>query len=302
VQTLNRETRKRLEELRACLALPDADPAVRARLATECRFGFHQSLQAWPDNADAVQGLTETLRVLIEHALDAGNLASANALLAELPVEDPALRERTAALARQLEAQAEIDRAARDQARQMDERVAQHERIVIAGGVLSFSAALAVYRRYHPAAQSGRTTHVELVVLWVVLMAIAFSTFWIGRKRLMAHRFNRQWATACAVMFVTVLVHRAIAVVLMPGLPSVLLSDMLTFACGLGVIAVFTTWRMLTLSGVIFLAACAVGAFPESASRTVNATVGVSALLYIALTRSAAGALEARERSAKPRA
>jgi serine/threonine-protein kinase len=92
----------RLGPLRAALAAGDADE-VR-RLFGACRFGFHEALSAWPDNAAALAGLTEATIAVAELELAHDAPAAAVALLGELDPPPPLLATaRAAADARRAE-------------------------------------------------------------------------------------------------------------------------------------------------------------------------------------------------------
>jgi serine/threonine-protein kinase len=75
----------RLGELRAALAAGKEDEVHR--LFGACKFGFHEALHAWPENAAARAGLTEATIAVAEFELAHDAPAAAVALLGEL---DPA--------------------------------------------------------------------------------------------------------------------------------------------------------------------------------------------------------------------
>ncbi len=95
--TLSRAADRRAAELLALLARPDHGPADLARaqeLSTECRYGYRQALEAWPDNAEASQSLQRVVERMVDHELSRHNPQSAAALLAQLPRPNPALAAR----------------------------------------------------------------------------------------------------------------------------------------------------------------------------------------------------------------
>lgn len=89
----------RLTELRAALAAGDEGEVHR--LFGACRFGFHEALHAWPDNAAARAGLTEATLAVAEFELAHDAPAAAVALLGELDPPPPLLAKARAAAAQQ---------------------------------------------------------------------------------------------------------------------------------------------------------------------------------------------------------
>jgi serine/threonine-protein kinase len=86
----------RLAELRVALAAGNEDQVHR--LFGACRFGFHEALHAWPDNAAARAGLTEATIAVAEFELAHDAPAAAVALLGELDPPPPLLAKARAAL------------------------------------------------------------------------------------------------------------------------------------------------------------------------------------------------------------
>jgi serine/threonine-protein kinase len=89
----------RLGELRAALAA-GKDGEVH-RLFGACKFGFHEALHAWPDNAAARAGLTEATIAVAEFELAHDAPAAAVALLGELDPPPPLLAKAREVLASQ---------------------------------------------------------------------------------------------------------------------------------------------------------------------------------------------------------
>ena len=76
------------------------------RLFIECRFGFAQALDEWPENYEAKGGLVSAIRLMIEIELKRRNAEAATALLAELKRPPTELVARVEALRDELSAQA----------------------------------------------------------------------------------------------------------------------------------------------------------------------------------------------------
>ncbi len=80
----------------------------------ECRFAFQQALRSWPENANATNGLQQTLELMVEHELSRESPRAALALTLQFPRENASLRRR-------------VDRALR-QKKRAQERLASLER------------------------------------------------------------------------------------------------------------------------------------------------------------------------------
>ncbi len=98
----------------AALETEAAAPA-RYELFGECRFGFRQALDAWPENERARKGLLWATRSMVEYELERGEPDAAEALLAEMPGGSWELEERV--------------RASRAEVEQRRRRVARLERL-----------------------------------------------------------------------------------------------------------------------------------------------------------------------------
>jgi len=57
-----------------------------------CRVGFDQALSLWPGNPRAIDGVGDTVRLLIRYRLDCGDAMAAQALLPELPEPDESIK------------------------------------------------------------------------------------------------------------------------------------------------------------------------------------------------------------------
>ncbi len=92
-QRLCDEAAARATRLRAVLRHGDAaDAPERAhRLFAECRFGFRQALEEWPENPSARTGMQGLLETMIAYELTTGDPQRARPLLAELPEPRPHL-------------------------------------------------------------------------------------------------------------------------------------------------------------------------------------------------------------------
>ncbi|MBL0218088.1 MAG: serine/threonine protein kinase [Myxococcales bacterium] len=182
----------RLDELRVVLATPGADTEERHeviyRLFGGCRFGFHEALAVWPDNADARAGLAAATAAVAEYELAAGNPKGAVTLLGEL-TEPPA-----ELLAR---ARAAVEAAARHQA-ELEKLRAEHDRTLGRRTRTFFSVILGLtfgvlplvnewWPSLHAAESHGRDTLIALGA-FIILVGLAY---W-ARNTLRATAFNRK--------------------------------------------------------------------------------------------------------------
>lgn len=102
---------QRLDDLLELSAEADPDPGAVHDLYGECRFGFEQALEMWPNNDAARRGLRDCLEAMTDHHLDQQNLEAARGCIAELEDPPDELVERTDELAERLERQErEMDR------------------------------------------------------------------------------------------------------------------------------------------------------------------------------------------------
>jgi eukaryotic-like serine/threonine-protein kinase len=82
---LSAAAHSRLEELESLLGTLDPSDAYRLQLLVgECRFGFRQALDEWPDNPDAAVGLRRVELGALEHALATEDVTRTEVLLQEL--------------------------------------------------------------------------------------------------------------------------------------------------------------------------------------------------------------------------
>lgn len=111
------EASRHLRELRALCAAEAPDPEAHRRSLFRalgaCRFGFGHALSVWPENDRAREALHGAIAAVAGWELDHGGLATAEALVVELPRPDAALLGRIAE-AREAEAaeRARVERLA----------------------------------------------------------------------------------------------------------------------------------------------------------------------------------------------
>ena len=276
--TLTSEARDRLEQLRLA-----TDPATRARLSTECRFGFHQALRAWPESREARAGLTEALTYLAEREIDAEDLEGARQLIAELPDDVPELSARAATLESKLRARDERRRAALAQAREMDARVAVRERALvnIVGATIGAVLLWLDWQRPTPAL-FGYQAHVTMVRVALLIAAVTGVTLLLVRRRMMQNTFNRRWAALLGIGVAMLVLHRTLALQLLPGAPATAMSDLLLAAVMLAIAGVHVG-RALFFSALVFCVGAAGIAFlPTHTPAIADSTmlIGIAAATF----------------------
>lgn len=118
-----------------------ADPAatnresVRMRayhLFGECRFGFKEALNAWPENDDAKDGLVRAVRVMADLELAAGDPRAAQLLVVELPRVPEDLESRVKKAVRE---QQEKEKRYASMARDLDPRIGRRTRLLVSASL-----------------------------------------------------------------------------------------------------------------------------------------------------------------------
>ena len=92
---LEAQASKDAEDLRERIGAAEAgeDVGVTAisELYAECRYGYRQALQIWPDNSQAHEGLQEATLAVVQHEMAAGSARAAAQLMSTLDEPDPQL-------------------------------------------------------------------------------------------------------------------------------------------------------------------------------------------------------------------
>jgi serine/threonine-protein kinase len=184
----------RLDELRAMLAAdqkPTRDDVYRVFGA--CRFGFHEALARWHENADAKVALDTAIALVAEYELTTGNPKAALALLAD--IHAPALLARAhadeAAAATQLA-------ALEDLRHQNDSKIGRRTRTMFAVILGTSFTALPLGNAFHPWLLSPADHAYWSIVALAVFAGLAY---W-ARQSMMATLFNRRLVAAIFLLFV----------------------------------------------------------------------------------------------------
>jgi serine/threonine-protein kinase len=244
---------ERLAELEDAIAR-GAAPAAVEPLFHECRFGFEQSLRAWPENRRAREELRRALTRMCAFELAQKNRASAAALLALIDEPPSDLTEQLAALARELE----HDVAERDRLRrldhEMDPTVAERERKLAVRGaaVLLFLFAMSL--------TAGYVLHVftptagGMVAFMVPTLVLIASVSLRFRKQLFQNRVGRQMGLTIAVAAVAVTVNRTLGYVHTRPFADILSGDSLILAT-LAAVSALSLRRVYLVPATLFTAA-----------------------------------------------
>jgi serine/threonine-protein kinase len=111
------------------------------RLYGECRFGFEQALEIWPDNKDSLDGLERTVRTMIMLEIEQHNVVAARSLLQEIEDDEGALSQRLEELEQEIDAERKRIEALEAAERERDPRADRRQR-GIAMVMLALSLAL----------------------------------------------------------------------------------------------------------------------------------------------------------------
>ncbi len=187
----------RLTELREVLAQPGDRQEAIYRLFGACRFGFHEALAVWPDNAGARAGLSDAITAVAEYELAAENPKGALTLLGELA--DPPVP----LLAR---VRGAVDAAAMRQA-DLEKLRAEHDRTrgrrtrtffaVLLGVTFSI---LPLVNQWWFSVRTGESHQRDTLIAFVTFLLLGALAFW-ARNTLRATAFNRKVAVTGLFVF-----------------------------------------------------------------------------------------------------
>ena len=177
------------------------DEAERERLYgkfSACRFAFTQALRSWPENEAAVDGLQQTLILLIEHELHRDALLAAQGLAVELPRPDPALRERIEAAIR---AREEKRRRLEELAHDADMTVGAGTRKAISFALASSWGVACIAAGLLAKAGVWVITHNGFAVLAAIFAALTLASTRARQDSVLTTAFNRSLVVMTALNF-----------------------------------------------------------------------------------------------------
>jgi serine/threonine-protein kinase len=165
-----------------------------------CRFGFHEALAAWRENADARDGVTRATVAVAEYELRAGAPRNAVTLLSELEDRHALLDTAQAAAAESAKRQEKLEKLEAAQ----DPRPGQALRwrlAVLLGGVFTISPLVSGL-----APSTSGTTHLSQQLITLGAMLAVVLTGWIWRRRTRTAIPNRTVIQSAILMFTAQLV------------------------------------------------------------------------------------------------
>ena len=182
-----------LDELERTLTDDSADPIERRlelyNLLSECRFGFREALEIWPENVAAQSGQRGALEAMIEYELGVDDPAAAAALLAELGDPPAELRVRIdAALAAKAAERRELADL-REGARQLDRSIGTRTRVFVTG-LLGLGWTLVPFFGHY----NREAFEQGLMKTWwpMIFIVLTLGLSWWARESMTKTRFNRQ--------------------------------------------------------------------------------------------------------------
>jgi serine/threonine-protein kinase len=262
----------RLVQLHVALASGEEDEVHRQFGA--CRFGFHEALSAWPDNAAARAGLTEATIAVAKFELAHDAPAAAVALLGELDPPPPLLSAaRAAADARRAEL------ATLQQAHDLSVNINSRSLVVGAiGAVFTVLLLLAGLKpQYAPA--SVASTAALFWMEFLVMIPITMMMF----RRYVTNVVDRRLALALPFIFLMIAVLATGAWLSGQSFVSVQVTVMLLLAAMIGLVALLAEPRF-TPAAAAFLIAFIVAAHDPSlrwyCSSAATAVLTVNGLMW----------------------
>jgi serine/threonine-protein kinase len=186
---------ERLDELRAKLAEPAPAEQDIYRLFGASRYGFRDALAVWPDNEAAKTGLVEAIVAVARYELAHDRPHAAVSLLGELTAPHPLLDQASAAVAKQSEHIAELERLGR----QHDHAIGTRTRAVL---TLGFGIAFTIIPLLVGEIPAMRdATHPMQAAFAFALMLAVAGAFWWARESIGATTINRRLAASVLFLF-----------------------------------------------------------------------------------------------------
>jgi serine/threonine-protein kinase len=202
------------------------DPTARAsfdRVATECRFGFAQSLKEWPENPVALSGLQHCLTQMIDLEIARENPENARSLLSEMHGDQSSLVARVQQLESQLAKRNAAHSEAAKLAHELDDQVAIRERTLLMMALLGLGATITGYMGVR-----GGFANVS-VVKSIKFGSFAFAVMIVAvialRKKLLSNAFNKRVVAVVLISFGAMNLHRILAHVRGAQMVSEVLAD-----------------------------------------------------------------------------
>ncbi|MEZ4431797.1 MAG: protein kinase [bacterium] len=292
-QRLADEASARTLRLRAMLRHGDHPEEDKVhRLFAECRFGFRQALQEWPENPSARSGLQGLLEMMVSYELAEGDPQRARPLLAELPEPRPQLEAR---IDERVTAQADkIERLERIQ-KEVDVHVGLHERSRTLQ--LMGAAWAAIYMAFAALDQQGLFSvgHGTMLAVSAVHGATMGVFTWIFRDVLRSSRVNRRFLIALWFTVIAPLLFWPLAMFTGIAFPLAVATLMLLYFMAAAMISIVLDLRLLMPTTLYALGAWATVFLPEYALEMLAGTTLASLSVAAQMIRRPQTASDAAE-------
>lgn len=252
--------RARLDELARTLAATPTDRAKHReeiyRLFGACRFGFHEALAAWHDNAEARRGLVRATVAVAECELASGDAQTAVTLLSELDDPPPLLETAREAAKTQQSRRASLEKLSYAH----DLAVGQSSRAIVGvtlGLLFTFAPLFVEWFDFF----NTRITHAGWSVFGITLLGI-WSYVW--RDKLTTTLVNRRMIGGAIVLLAGQLLLVMLCYVLDVGMPMLHVLMLFLYSIILSMLAL-TVDKVLVVSALSFATASVFAALYPSA-------------------------------------
>lgn len=243
----------RLDELLTTLATSDRGAIYR--LFGAARFGFHEALAAWHDNADARKGLERATVAVAEYELAAGNAQAAVTLLSDLDEPPPLLAKAREAAQSQQSRRASLEQLSFSH----DLAVGRRSRAVV-GMTLGVMFTLApLFVQWFPIFNT-RFTHAAWSVFGIVVLS-TWSYLW--RDRLTTTLVNRRMIGGAVILMGSQFLLVLLSSMLGLGMPVLHTLMLFLYTVILAMLAI-TVDKVLAASAISFAASAILAALYPS--------------------------------------
>jgi serine/threonine-protein kinase len=256
------ERLRRLERLLARTEnLGANDVALAYRLAAEARFGFEQSLEQFPTNADARSGSVRAVELLVELELRQGNVETAAAHLQDVYVTAGPLAARVEAMRRERGEQLAEHAGLLGLERELDSRIGWRAQWTLAVSSLVLQSALMIGASFSSVLLS-RTALIVAPVLTLAVVCVVAVAF---RRQLATNAFSRRFVAMYGIVSLSCLMNSALAIAHDTPLMTMLSSELLLFTVLALAFGSTLIPRMVFAAPAFFVAMVATECFPVHA-------------------------------------
>jgi eukaryotic-like serine/threonine-protein kinase len=268
-----------LGELAGAEELIEEEAIQAHRLFGECRFGFSEALEVYPQSQRARQGLRQTRLHMIDVELALENPSAAEALLDELDPPDPARAQALQALKRRLDAQrsrvAQLERLEHNVDLSVDRR-RRGVLTLLLGGIWTSSSLMMGWLSRQPGVSFDQRHMIAVNLITSVLVLGVLGWAW---RNLRLNVINRRLMTFVLLIATTGPITKTLSWLMGLSVENTIVMEVSIYAACTTTMAIFVDLRLLAV-GVLFLAAALGGVFfPEYGREWVSACNAVAMLL-----------------------